>query len=121
MVKTNKQGTIIKKNDERTVVVEIVGTKVHPLYRKRFKITKKYLVDDEEGKFKVGDIVLIEETRPISKKKVFRVKEKVGEANMVGREKVALKGEEISEEGDGNLKEDIDAEKENKEKEKVSK
>ena len=110
MPKTTKKGTIIKKNDKRTVVVEVVNTKIHPLYKKRFKVTRKYLADDKNDKFKVGDMVIIEETRPISKSKRFKVIEKIGEANLAMLEKKELSDEELI----------VKREKEAKEKEVVT-
>lgn len=95
MAKTTKQGTIIRKIGDRTAVVETVRTKVHPLYKKRFKVVKKYLADDAKNEYKIGEIVVIEETRPISKRKRFKIVEKIGEKSMVGGEKI--KGEEILE------------------------
>ena len=92
MSTTTKQGTIIRKMDNRTAVVETFIMKVHPIYKKRFKVVKKYLADDPENKFNVGDIVLIKECRPISKTKRFKVAERVG-STLVGEEKI--KGEEI--------------------------
>ena len=92
MSRITKRGTIIKKIDQRTVAVETFLMKVHPLYKKRFKIKKKYLADDKEGKYQVGDIVLIQECRPISKTKYFEVTRKVGET-IVGEDKIV--GEEM--------------------------
>jgi len=91
-MKTTKQGTIIKKLDQRTAVVETFLMKSHPIYKKKFKVVKKYLADDKDDKFKVGDIVYIQECRPISKTKRFEVVKKVGTA-IVGEEKIV--GEEI--------------------------
>lgn len=56
------------KNDKtRTVTVETV--KMHPLYKKRYKTTKKYYVHDEENASKEGDTVRVRQCRPLSKKK----------------------------------------------------
>lgn len=56
------------KNDKtRTVTVETV--KMHPLYKKRFKTTKKYYIHDENNESQVGDTVKIRQTRPLSKLK----------------------------------------------------
>ena len=105
-MKTTKQGVIIKKLDQRTAVVETFLMKSHPLYHKKFKVVKKYLADDKDDKFKVGDIVYIQECRPISKKKYFEITKKVG-TRVVGEEKIV--GEEIlgAEEPAGEEKEEI--------------
>ena len=62
------------------------------IYKKRFKVVKKYLADDSENKFVVGDVVLIKECKPISKMKNFEVVEKVGADKFID---VEIKGEEI--------------------------
>ena len=104
MSKTTKQGTIIRKIGDRTAVVETFRMKIHPLYKKRFKVVKKYLADDKDNNFKEGDIVMIEETKPISKKKKFIVREKIGEKHLVKKEE--LKGEEILEKKEEDEKEE---------------
>jgi small subunit ribosomal protein S17 len=91
-MKTTKQGVITKKLDQRTAVVETFRMKSHPIYKKRFKVVKKFLADDKDDKFKAGDIVSIQECRPISKTKRFEIVSKVG-STMVGEDKIA--GEEI--------------------------
>ncbi|MBI2448058.1 30S ribosomal protein S17 [Candidatus Microgenomates bacterium] len=92
-MKVTKRGTIVKKNDQRTVVVETISQKSHPLYKKRYKVVKKYLADDEKNAYQIGDMVVIEECRPISKTKCFKVTGKIGSANMLGKEKI--EGEEV--------------------------
>lgn len=72
-------GQIVSDKMEKTVVVEIQRSRLHPLYKKRFRIKKRILAHDPENKFKPGDRVLIEETRPLSRKKSFRVVKKLKE------------------------------------------
>ena len=91
-MKTTKQGTIVKKINDRTAAVETYRMKVHPIYKKRFKVVKKYLADDKENKFKAGDVVIIRECRPISKTKRFEIIERVG-AKLVGEDNII--GEEV--------------------------
>ncbi len=71
------KGKIISDKMDKTVVVEVERVKEHPLYRKRIKVHKKYKVHDEEGKYNVGDYVIIEDCRPISKDKHFKMVGKV--------------------------------------------
>lgn len=59
----------------KTVVVKTETFKVCPKYRKRFRASKRYKADIGENTYKVGDRVLIEESKPISKDKCWRVKE----------------------------------------------
>lgn len=71
------QGKVISDKMTKTVVVEVERVKEHPRYKKRFKVHKKYKAHDEKNECKIGDIVIIEETRPISKDKKWRVIGKV--------------------------------------------
>lgn len=57
----------------KTAVVSVVRLKKHPKYKKYFKITKKFKAHDENNEYHVGDKVVIEETRPMSKEKRWRV------------------------------------------------
>ena len=60
---------------DKTVVVAVETKKVHPLYKKAIRVTKKYKAHDENNACKTGDKVKIVETRPLSKEKRWRVKE----------------------------------------------
>ncbi|MDP9355605.1 MAG: 30S ribosomal protein S17 [Chloroflexota bacterium] len=60
---------------EKTVVVSVDYVRRHPLYRKRITRTSKFLAHDEQNLCKPGDIVRIEETRPLSKRKRWIVRE----------------------------------------------
>lgn len=67
------QGTVTSNNMTKTLVVRVDRMKLHPKYRKRFIVSKKYHVHDESGVFKVGDTVTFEETRKMSRTKCWRV------------------------------------------------
>jgi small subunit ribosomal protein S17 len=76
--KTTKVGVVIGSKMKKTVTVLVERQVRHPLYKKTIKRRKKFLVHDEYEKCKIGDVVKIVETRPLSKKKRWRVKEIVG-------------------------------------------
>ena len=76
--KTTKVGTVVAKKMKKTVTVQVERQIRHPLYRKTIRRKQTFLVHDEEEKCKVGDIVRIIETRPISRMKRWRVLEIVG-------------------------------------------
>jgi small subunit ribosomal protein S17 len=65
---------------DKTIVVAVETYKKHKLYHKRIKYTKKYKAHDENNEAKIGDIVKIMETRPLSKDKRFRLVEIVERA-----------------------------------------
>lgn len=77
MPKRKLIGKIVSDKSQKTVVVKVERIKKHPKYKKRYKVFKKYKAHDEKGDYKVGDKVMIEECRPISKEKKWRVKKKV--------------------------------------------
>ena len=68
---------------DKTITVLIESYKVHPLYGKRVKYSKKYAAHDELNEAKVGDLVRIEECRPMSKTKKFRLVEIVEKAVII--------------------------------------
>ena len=69
------KGVITSDKMDKTVTVLVNRYKQHPKYKKRYKISKKYKAHDEKNKFKTGDKVVIQETRPISKDKKWEVKD----------------------------------------------
>ena len=73
MPKRILSGTISKAVNKKTVVVEVERTFKHPIYKKYIKRSKKYHAHDETDALRVGDKVMIEETRPISKLKTWKV------------------------------------------------
>lgn len=66
-------GIVLNDKMDKTKVVEVTRVTRHPLYHKLFKKSKKFLVDDEKGLAKVGDVVEITETKPLSKNKSFKI------------------------------------------------
>ncbi|MBI2577399.1 MAG: 30S ribosomal protein S17 [Candidatus Wildermuthbacteria bacterium] len=77
MPKKTLTGIIVSNKMQKTVVVEVERWTVHPKYRRRMKIHKRYKAHDEKNEFNPGDKVEIEETRPISKDKRWRVIKKI--------------------------------------------
>lgn len=71
-------GTVVSDKTDKTVVVKVERKVKHPLYGKIIRRSKKYHAHDEDNSFKTGEIVRIEETRPISKLKTWKV---LGAAN----------------------------------------
>ena len=68
------KGVVVSDKMDKTVVVKVNTTKTHPKYLKRYKVSKKYKAHDEKNEFKIGDQVLIIETRPMSKEKRWEVR-----------------------------------------------
>jgi small subunit ribosomal protein S17 len=73
MPKRILQGVVVSDKQEKTVVVKVERRFKHPLYKKFIKRSKKYAAHDENNQFKIGDLVKIQETKPISKNKTWEV------------------------------------------------
>jgi len=76
------QGKVISTGTEKTTIVQVENVSIHPLYKKRVKRTKNYTAHDEKGECKVGDIVRLEPTRPLSKTKRFAVEDIIQESQI---------------------------------------
>lgn len=68
-----KLGRVVSNKMQKTVVVVVDYLKPHPLYRKIIRKSKKFHAHDEENTCQIGDMVRIEETRPLSKTKNWQV------------------------------------------------
>jgi len=66
-------GIVVSDKSDKTIVVKVETVKVHPKYRKRYTVSRKYKVHDEKNEFKVGDKVVFVECRPLSRDKRWRV------------------------------------------------
>jgi len=76
MPKRKLKGIVVSDKMQKTVVVRVERIKAHPKYKRRYKINKNYKAHDEKQVYKIGDRVIIEECRPLSKHKTWRVIEK---------------------------------------------
>lgn len=72
-LKRQQFGTVVSDKMDKTVVVVVERVIKHKLYKKYVKLHKKFKVHDEENACRIGDIVMITETRPLSKTKRWRV------------------------------------------------
>jgi small subunit ribosomal protein S17 len=72
-LKKTLEGVVISNRMQKSVVVKVDRTVRHPLYEKIVRKSSKFMAHDEENKCRVGDRVVIRETRPISKRKCWRV------------------------------------------------
>jgi len=77
MPRRQLQGTVVSDAMDKTAVVLVESIKLHPLYRKVIRRHKRYHAHDEANVAQVGDVVLLEECRPISRSKRWRVVEVV--------------------------------------------
>lgn len=71
------QGTVVSDKMDKTRVVSVTRLKKHPRYKKYYKVTRKFKAHDEKNEYKTGDEVIIEEIRPLSKDKRWKIIEKI--------------------------------------------
>ncbi len=76
-------GNVVSTKMQKTIVVEVERRKAHPLYRRVVRMTKKFYAHDEENTARVGDVVRLEETRPLSKLKRWKLQEVIRRAALV--------------------------------------
>jgi small subunit ribosomal protein S17 len=68
-----KTGKVVSDKMQKTIVVAVESLKQHPIYKKNYRWTKRYKAHDEDNTARMGDMVVIEETRPLSKEKRWKL------------------------------------------------
>jgi len=76
-------GTVVSNKMQKTIVVEVTRKKAHPMYKRVIAIRKKFYAHDEKNEAHSGDVVRIEESRPLSKLKRWTLKEIVRKTALV--------------------------------------
>jgi small subunit ribosomal protein S17 len=79
-----RTGVVVSNKMDKTVVVEVSRTVIHPIYQKFVRRRKRFMAHDEQNRCQVGDEVMIVETRPLSRRKNWRVRKIVKEAALPG-------------------------------------
>ena len=77
MPKRILQGVVVSDKNDKTIVVKVERRLRHPVLKKTVRLSKKYHAHDEKNEAKSGDVVRIQETRPLSKQKRWTLVEKV--------------------------------------------
>ncbi len=75
-------GTVTSDKADKTIVISVAERRTHPLYKKQYTITTKYIAHDGAGEAKLGDKVVIVETRPISRRKNFKLEKIIAKAGI---------------------------------------
>jgi len=76
-------GTVVSNKMQKTIVVEVTRKKAHPMYKRVIAIRKKFYAHDEKNESHIGDVVRIEESRPLSRLKRWTLKEIVRKTALV--------------------------------------
>ena len=110
-----RTGSVVRVKQDKTAVVEMVWKQRHRLYRKQVRRVARYYVHDPENQCQLGDLVRIEETRPISKTKHWRLLQILESREVAEVRPIELEGDAVEglsetdvEEGGFDLDEDID-------------
>jgi len=77
MPKRVLEGVVVSDKNDKTIVVKVERRLTHPVLKKTVRLTKKYHAHDEKNDGKIGDVVRIEEGRPMSKQKRWTLVEKL--------------------------------------------
>ena len=80
MPKRVLEGVVVSDKNDKTIVVRVERRLTHPVLKKTVRLTKKYHAHDEKNVAKIGDVVWIEESKPLSKQKRWLLVEKAGAA-----------------------------------------
>lgn len=91
-------GVVSSNKADKTIVVTVRERKTHPLYRKQYTTSKKFMAHDEKNEAQVGDKVVIVETRPISKRKSFKLESVVERAGVTHVEPESVAAKKVKDE-----------------------
>lgn len=78
-----KIGTVVSNKMQKTVVIKVENRYSHPIYSKIMLKTKKYLVHDENSECNIGDQILVEECRPLSKRKRWKLSKIISKSSLI--------------------------------------
>lgn len=96
-------GVVSSDKTDKTIVVSVATRKTHPLYKKQYTSTKKFMAHDENNEAHIGDRVVISETRPLSARKRFKLdkvleKAAITHVEQIDPEVAEVVGEKVAEE-----------------------
>jgi small subunit ribosomal protein S17 len=94
--RNEKVGQVVSTKMQKTIVVAVEMRKAHAKYKRIVRSTKKFYAHDEQGSARLGDVVRIRETRPLSKLKRWSLEEIVRRSALGQMEDAALPGETVS-------------------------
>lgn len=89
----SKQGTVISDANDKTIVVKVDREVRHPIYKKNYRVTKKFHAHDEKNEAQVGDVVSIVESKPISKNKTWKLENIISKNAKVVDQPAAVESE----------------------------
>ena len=90
-------GVVSSAASDKTIVITVETRKTHPIYKKQYKVTSKFMAHDEKNDAKVGDKVIIAETRPLSARKRYILETIVSRAAISKEDLAAIETPEVTE------------------------
>jgi small subunit ribosomal protein S17 len=87
--RTEKVGSVVSTKMQKTIVVQVEMRKTHPKYKRVIKLNKKFYAHDEQNTARVGDVVRIRESRPLSKLKRWTLQEVIRRSSLPQVEEIA--------------------------------
>ncbi|MBI5357599.1 30S ribosomal protein S17 [Candidatus Saccharibacteria bacterium] len=105
-------GTVSSIAGDKTIVITCQWRLTHPLYKKQYTVSSKYMAHDEKNECRVGDKVVISESRPLSARKRYVLNEIVDRATLTTEDKKIIEGDDTAKEK--SKKDDEEEEKESK-------
>lgn len=90
-------GTVSSNASDKTIVITVQTRKTHPLYKKQYTVTSKFMAHDEKNECKVGDRVSIVETRPMSARKRYKLEKVLEKAALTSEDLAAIDKNEAEE------------------------
>ncbi len=82
------QGTVVSDKADKTIVLSVTQRKTHPIYKKQYSQTARYIAHDENNEANIGDMVEVVETRPISKRKTLKLSKVIKRADIAASQTV---------------------------------
>lgn len=107
-------GTVASTASDKTITVVNSGRRTHPIYKKQYPVSKRYLAHDEKNEASVGDLVAIVECRPISARKRFTLDKIIEKPKLREDKLAATKDEDTAKRPDSKSKKDNDEEEDSK-------
>ena len=93
-------GKVVSDKTDKTIVVAVHTHKTHPIYRKAYSVTRRFMAHDEKNEAKEGDMVVITECRPISARKRYKLTSITGHSVIAAADSVESVTAEVSAEED---------------------
>jgi len=107
----SKTGTVLSSSNDKTIVVRVDREVRHPIYKKNYRVSKKFHAHDEKNEAEVGDVVVISESKPISKMKTWKLDKIISKNAKVVDQPAAVESESEKEMQESIAKEKVEAAK----------